>query len=408
MQGWSNDRLPGACRQRRLLTARLLACFARWGYSPVAPPALERYDDLARGLSEEDRRRCVRFVAPPDGRLLALRADVTPQIARMVAQQVGGALPDDGVVRVAYSAAVVRHPSGSADRPEVHQVGVELIGDGHAAADVEFVTLCHEALRAVGLSGHRIDLSHTGVASAMLDALGLPAALRTKVRTKLAHKDRDGLAALLHGRADAAVVASLCDRFGPPAVLDGARQALAAAATAVDRLATIATELHDSSDVSLTVDLGEVRGDDYYTGLRMRAWAPGVSRPIVAGGRYDGLLQHYGVAMPAVGFAIDVDALEAALAHADGGAKSEGGEACLVGVIVGNDGDGDRRRAAQVAAHVRQTGRSAWTQVVADDTRAQALATVAGADSLTVIEGANQRHYTRNAGQWQQSDEEKK
>lgn len=382
---WS-DRLPGACHRRRGLTARLLSCFSRWGYAPVSPPALERYDLLTRGLSEEDRRRCVRFVAPPDGRLLALRADVTPQIARMLAQRVGGSLPADAVVRVSYAADVVRHPAGPADRAEVHQVGVELVGDDHAAADVELVLLASEALRAVGLPIHRVDLAHTAIATTILDELGLSESLRAEVRKKLAHKDRDGLLELPLPAEGAARVASLCDRFGSPTVLDGAAQDLPAAASAVERLSAIAKAVAERADVSLTVDLGEVRGDDYYTGLRLRVWAPGVSRPLVRGGRYDALLERYGVSMPATGFAIDLDVLEAALDHANGdAAQDESASACLVAVLDGTGLDARRVQAATMAATLRQAGQSAWVQPAADLARAQELATQAGADELAVL-----------------------
>ena len=382
---WS-DLLPGACLRRRGLTARLLSRLSSWGYAPVSPPALERYDLLARGLSEEDRRRCVRFVAPPDGRLLALRADVTPQLARMLAQRVGGSLPEDAVFRVSYAADVVRHPAGPADRAEVQQVGVELVGDDHAAADAELVLLASEALHAVGLPAHRVDLAHTGVATSMLDELGLSDALRAEVRKKLAHKDRDGLLDLPVPGDGAARVASLCDRFGPPTVLDGAAGELPAAAPAIERLSAIASAVAERADLSLTVDLGEVRGDDYYTGLRLRVWAPGVSRPVVRGGRYDGLLQRYGVSLPATGFAIDLDALEAALDHAGGGVVADTEPAaCLVAVLDGGRLDARRAEAAKVAAGLRAQGQTAWVQPVASLARAQELATQAGADTLTVL-----------------------
>ena len=402
MQAPSTDELgeplPGACRRRRGLTAQLLACFDQWGYSPVAPPALEPFEMLARGLSEDDRRRCVRFVAPPEGRLLALRADVTPQLARMIAQRVGGTLPRDGVTRVSYAADVVSHPSGPTERAEVHQVGLELVGDGHVAADIELVMLCDEALRHVGLHDHRVDLAHTGVASAVLDALGVDDAERAAVRTMLGHKDRDGLSARLGQGAAAERVASLCDMFGPPSIIGSAAAALPEAAEALGRLEAVTAA---APNVPLTVDLGEVRGDDYYSGLRLRAWAPGVSRPVIRGGRYDNLLSQYGVSMPAVGFAIDIEALEGALLHAglEAGPKAVVRQR-MVAVLPSPDEDKTRGRAAAVAAQARAQGMVAWVQPAPDQHRAIELAVRAGADSIALVDGGAQRVLTRQSAQW--------
>lgn len=409
MEPPQSDRLPGACRWRRALTTQLLACFDRWGYAPVAPPALERYELLARGLSEEDRRACVRFVAPPDGRLLALRADVTPQIARMLAQGLGGSLPTDAVVRVAYAAEVVRQPAGPADRAQIHQVGVELVGDAHAQADAEMVRLCHEALSGVGLTGYRVDLSHPGIATAMLDALALPGSLRAEVRTKIAHKDRHGLLALLASRpepsaANVDAVASLCDRFGSPSLLSGAAASLPAAAVPLARLAAIVAAVTTSCDAPISVDLGEVRGDSYYTGLRLRVWAPGVSRPIVRGGRYDDLLGRYGASTPAIGLAIDLDALAQALEYGRGAPRSsERGPLRLVAVLPGEDTDdvdARRQRASEAASAARIRGDTAWVQPVLDAARATALADLDGAEFITLVGKTVDRAIFKQDGRW--------
>src|SRR5688500_14005779 len=125
----ARDLLPPACRRRRAVTTALLSTFEAWGYEPVATPAIEYYEVLARGLSEADRRGCVRFIAAGSGELVTLRADVTPQIARMLAQRFGGELAADVTHRFGYAADVLRQPQSSHDRSEVHQVGVELVGD---------------------------------------------------------------------------------------------------------------------------------------------------------------------------------------------------------------------------------------------------------------------------------------
>src|SRR5690606_12078441 len=113
------------------------------------------------------------FIEPRSGEVVALRSDLTPQIARMVAQRLGGELTVDTVHRFAYAADVVRQPAGEREQTEHHQAGVELIGDAAPAADAELLALCHEALIATGLQGFRIDLAHARVADRLVDQLGL-------------------------------------------------------------------------------------------------------------------------------------------------------------------------------------------------------------------------------------------
>lgn len=364
--------------------------FEAWGFAAVAPPALERYAVLTRGLSDEDRRRCVRFVAPPDGELVALRADVTPQIARIVAQRRGGSLPDDVPLRLAYAADVVRHPTAAGEPAEVHQVGVELVGDAHPSADAELVALLGAALADLGLASWTIDLSHRGVVDALLDASNLGDAGRTGARDLLARKDRDGLADFLRGHGvDAtlvAVLAGLCDRYGGPDALAAAREALAgtAAAGATERLAEIVAQVpahvgEGQPPPPITVDLGEARGFDYYSGLRLRAWAPGAGVPVARGGRYDDLVGRYGRPCPATGFAIDLDALEAAMA----GVAPDAAAPAHVVAVAADAPSSARTRAAELAAAARRADTAAFVVPGVDQARARTLAADAGADRLT-------------------------
>jgi len=254
------DLLPPAAARRRVLVDTLLGTFATWGYRQVVTPTVERYEVLAAGLSEADRARVVRFVSGPGAAVVALRSDVTPQIARMVAHHRGTTWPADAVLRLSYTADVVRQPADARDAAEQHQVGVEFVGDASPAADAELVALAHAALGRVGLTGFRFDLSHGGIAHGALDALALEPADRSRVEALLARKDRDGLQSLLVGlgvaSGTATTVAALCDAYGRPDVL--ARVSEIPGAKGLNTLRAIAEHLAavhpDAADV-LDVDL---------------------------------------------------------------------------------------------------------------------------------------------------------
>lgn len=406
----ARDLLPAACRRRRALTATLMATFEAWGYEPVATPAIEHYEVLARGLSEADRRGCVRFIAAGSGELVTLRADVTPQIARMIAQRFGGELPTDVTHRFCYAAEVLRQPTTAREHTELHQVGVELVGDDDAAADAELVALADASLRATGLLAFRLDLAHTRVVRSLLGALELPPGAAEQAQALLARKDRDGLAHLLasHERPPTLVraAAALCDLFGDPAsVLRRADEALHGAGVepALAQLRAVIEHLRGmDGDVlaRVTLDLGEARGFDYYSGIRVRGWAAGAAGPLVRGGRYDGLLRRYGVPRPATGFAIDLDALEAALGAAGcDAARAEPAAAHLVALAPGL-GAAARARAHALAAAARVQGRRAWVQHAVAPARARALADEAGADHLTYLDERGAATWARGPRGW--------
>lgn len=384
--------MPPATRRRERLVRALLDEIESWGYGRVQTPLVEPYDMIARGLSEADRAQCVRFIEAGSGTLVALRADVTPQIARLVVDAVADELADGIAHRYCYAADVVRQPAVHGEPTEQHQVGVELLGDAGAWADAELIALCDAALRRVGLATFSIDVAHAQLARAVIDGVGLTPAAAAELHGRLARKDRGGVEHVLSSAgvaiARAAAIASLCDRLGPPAVLATARAELGALlpVAIVDELARVldAVLAHDAELASrLTVDLGETRGYDYYSGVRIRVWAPGVARPIVRGGRYDEMLGRYGAPAPATGFAIDLDALELALDPAPDAANDRSAHV----VAIPSDASAEvHRRAAAVARHARARGERAWIQRAADPTTAERRAKAAGATQFTWID----------------------
>lgn len=386
------DLLPPAAARRRALVDALLDTFATWGYRQVVTPTVERYEVLAAGLSEADRAHVVRFVSGPASQVVALRSDVTPQIARMVARHRGTTWPADAVLRLSYTADVVRQPSDARQSAEQHQVGVEFVGDAGPDADAELVALAHAALHRVGLTGFRFDLSHGGIAHGTLDALGVSASTRAAAESLLARKDRGGLEALLVADGvdaeTSARVGALCDAYGRPERLNTAgvgevaQRGVATLRAIAEHLAAVHP---DAADV-LDVDYGEVRGFDYYTGARLRVWAPGVAAPVLRGGRYDDLVGRFGAPTPATGFALDLDALEQALAGR--GPVAGGRSGRLVALHPGCPASA-RLEASRRAAAARGAGEPAWVQQGLSLEQAQAVAADAGAGALTYLQPAD-------------------
>ena len=421
----ARDLLPATAKRRRAVTDSLLAGFERWGYREVTPPLIEYFEVLGRGLGNDERERCVRFIEAGTGELVALRSDVTPQIARMVAQRVGGSVePGDGL-RLSYAATLVRLPSGRHDRAELHQVGVEYVGDASPHADAELIGLADQALSQLGSTAHRFDLSHTALVRQAIAALEVEGRVERALRNALARKDTSGIATILRNAGLAAEIVAafvaLARLQGPPSLLAHAHARLAplGVAAELDHLAAVVAAVereHPEAFARLILDLGESRGFDYYTGLRVRVWAPGSSGPIVRGGRYDDLLGRYGAELPATGLAFDLDALEDALAHAGGevpGAELGAARLIATGPSGGppRDGAGQGARADLRAAAVAETraardaGLRAWIDEDIDLTTAQRLAERRGADRLTWFEIADDgvvgQRWRRAAEVWQ-------
>jgi ATP phosphoribosyltransferase regulatory subunit len=399
----ARDLLPSEARRRRALTSSLLESFERWGYREVVPPLLEYDEVLGRGLSADERSRCVRFIEAGTGQLVALRSDVTPQIARMVAQRVGGSVMPDDAMRLCYAATLVRLPSGRHDRAELHQVGIEYLGDAEPTADAELIGLADSALVGLGLREHRFDLSHTGIVRDALAQLfagrSVASTIEHELLDHLARKDRDGLARLLDRLgiepATARAFTSLADLHGPPQLLEDAARIVEqlGAGAALERLTEVVAAVereYPDTHARLLVDLGEVRGFGYYTGVRLRVWAPGVGAPVIRGGRYDDLVGRYGAGLPATGLAIDLDVLDQALGASQTFIGVEPTPACMVATCARPSGRelvaALRAVAVGEAGAARARGLRAWIERELDLEHAQRLAERRGVEQLTWID----------------------
>lgn len=325
------DLLPPEAALRRAISRAFLERAELFGYEPVIPPAFEYAQTIERGLGTLDPREIVRFVEPETGEVVALRPDVTPQIARLVSTRFEGKPPP---YRLAYDASVLRRRSGARARThrQISQLGVELVGVQALDGDLELLALAATSLASMGLPSFTIDLGHADLARSLLAGLDpsraevLGDALAKKDRRELARASadleparREALVALptLHG--DPSILDAL-----PAAVREGPQApAIAELRRLVSELAALLREEGIERVARITIDLAEVRGLAYYTGPFYQLFAEGPGVAIGAGGRYDQLLARFAPSgspasdLPASGLALDVDALLWALRVAD-------------------------------------------------------------------------------------------
>lgn len=306
----SQDLLADDVRRRRRVQHAWFSLAEARGYSEVIPPTFEYEEVFTRGAGPELASRLIRFV-DRDGRLVALRADFTSSVARMVATKlVRAALP----LRLSYAGKVYRQEAEGAGRSrELFQLGAELVGDGSPEADVEVLRLAMDTLRALGIGEFQLNLGDTRFVRPLL--AGLEEASAEAVRDAIDLRDRAALAVLACAPgvdcATAAALAALPELIGRADVLHRARACAAGgeAAAGVERLFAIDALLTPAERAHVVYDLGEIRGLDYYTGMQFEVFVAGAGRAVGYGGRYDDLLRLYGADRAAVGFALETDAL---------------------------------------------------------------------------------------------------
>lgn len=306
------DMLPPRASHRRALGRAVLNAFSRYGYELIALPAFEREEVIARGLSASATRDLVRLLDPDSGEVMVLRPDMTPQIARVISTRYRA---PDGPVRLSYEGSVVRRPKGRARRHrQIAQAGIECVGWPSTEADIEVISAVHQALCDAGVKGFRIELSHARIAHAALEKV--PDALRDEVAEAMAVRDARGWQRALASAPDVARTFDALDKLaGGVETLAHARKALVSSheARALDELSAVIDGLAALGIGDVLVDLGELRGLGYYTGVQFLVLCEGVGEPLAAGGRYDELLGRYGAPRAATGCAIDLEALEEAL-----------------------------------------------------------------------------------------------
>jgi ATP phosphoribosyltransferase regulatory subunit len=356
------DLLPEEAGVRRALARRVLERFALHGYALVTPPVFEFAEVLERGLGTLDSANVLRFVEPESGEVAALRPDMTPQVARIIATRLRDRPPP---FRLGYEGTVLRRRRGRArTQRQIPQAGVELAGVAGPEGDLELIELAVDAIRATGLQQFTLDIGDAGIVRALLEDLSPER--RALLSEAISRKDDAEIAQVCEaeGAAQADVLRALpWLHGGRDALLEGvARLAKTPAAAAAARLRTLfeAAESRGFRE-HLTADLGEVRGLAYYTGTVFHAYAAGTGDAIVSGGRYDELLGRFGWDLPAAGFALDLDRVgEALLAARIVADRPE--RAVVVGLA--DDARIAELRADGVAAvaHADRAGALAWAR----------------------------------------------
>jgi len=298
-----SDVLPQEARRIEHMRRALLDLFSRWGYELVIPPLVEYVDALNAGVGADLDLRTFKLIDQLSGRMMGVRADPTPQVARIDAH----ILNRSGVVRLCYATSVLHarplHPLATR---EPFQVGAELYGHAGLAADVEVLRLAALALETIAVVPARFDLGHTAVLRALLVGDELAQRRIDEIVAALNSKDSAALNGALDGLSAEAQqgLRALLRLHGNGDVLAAARQALPGTApitAALDELEGLIRHagLHDAR-----IDLADLHGYRYHTGVTFAAYAPGMSGAIVRGGRYDDIGRSFGRARPATGFSI--------------------------------------------------------------------------------------------------------
>lgn len=296
--------------------------FSRWSYSEIIPPTFEYYEPLAQQASANVREEVYRFF-DRDGRMLALRADPTLPIARIAATKLAAhRLP----LRLSYISNVFRYEEPKAAlRREFTQAGVELVGVRSPAADAEAIALAISALREVGLEEFRVRVGAMDFVGALLGELDLGQAREASVKSALERKSEHALLEALNGSAlpdeSRRTLARLPQLAGRVKILNTALAECALNEAAREALLHLrrVSEYLDAQGLleGITFDLAMVRGMEYYTGVVFEIFAPGIGFALGSGGRYDKLLAQFGRDLPAIGFAIGIERVLAALAPRD-------------------------------------------------------------------------------------------
>jgi ATP phosphoribosyltransferase regulatory subunit len=305
--------LPAQAEAVEHLRRTLLDLYRSWGYRLVIPPLVEFTESLLVGLGEDLDLLTFKLTDQVSGRALGVRADITPQVARIDAHS----LAETGVTRLCYAGSTLhtRPKSLMASRSPI-QLGAELYGDDSLGADVEIVRLMLATLETAGLVGVTLDLGHVGIYEAVLAEAALSREQERTVFEALQRKSAPDLRlALVNVEPKmAALIVDLVDLHGDETVLDTARALFAEtvpdALAAIDALQEVACDIRrQSPGLDIYFDLSELRGLHYHTGLVFAAYVPGFGRALANGGRYNDVGAVFGRARPATGFATDLKAL---------------------------------------------------------------------------------------------------
>ncbi len=308
--------LPHEAQRLEVLRRELLDLFASWGYELVIPPFIEFLESLLTGTGHDLDLQTFKLTDHISGRLLGVRADMTPQVARIDAHN----LQRDVPTRLCYMGTVLHARGDGLEKSRSPlQVGAELFGHAGIESDFEIVRLLLEMLAVAGIQDVHIDLGHVGIFRGLANHAKLTSVQESKIFDVMQRKASEELEALVRSYSVPEEIASMLLALpqlnGGDSVIDRARKELKFAhktvAAALDYLSDLAARLKRLfPSLPLNFDLAELRGYHYQTGVVFAAFVPGYGREIARGGRYDDIGKIFGRARPATGFSADLKVLE--------------------------------------------------------------------------------------------------
>jgi len=314
----AKDFLPLEAALKREFENQTVETFTRWGYQEVITPTFEYLEVIESGAGQGIREELF-LLQDRDGRLLALRPEMTIPIARIVSTKFRDF---EGILRLFYNANIFRHALPQMGRyQEFYQLGVELIGASGAMADAEVIALAAEILKQQELE-FKISLNHIGIFNNLLQQSGLTESARDGIKQLILKKDLVGLNKMLSGLP---LAPELREVMLEMPLLHGGLQVLNRL-EAVRGIPGVEDAINELSDVynllaayeiqdDVVIDLGILRGFDYYTGIIFEGYSPQLGYPLLGGGRYDKLLDKFGCPRVATGFAVGIERVLLALAQ---------------------------------------------------------------------------------------------
>lgn len=307
------DLLPEEALRKRTLENSFEKMFRVWGYREVVTPTFEYYNALSVGRGAEEDAQLYKFI-DRQGHILALRPDVTTPIARLVSSKMGDTqLP----LRLFYMANVFSYEDPQAGRQrEFYQTGIELLGDDSPFADAEAVSIAVEILKASGLRNFKVSIGHVDILYGMMEELGLPEDQTGRIKAAVSNRNYVGLQELFD---EFNIYSADKERFMQVITTHGGKDVIAEVGNLVRNGKTLNAlkvlgSLYDALEAYevtpyVEIDLGILRGLDYYTGVVFEGFSAYLGFPILGGGRYDNLLGQFGPECPATGFALGMERL---------------------------------------------------------------------------------------------------
>ncbi|MEX0739465.1 MAG: ATP phosphoribosyltransferase regulatory subunit [Pseudohongiella sp.] len=307
--------LPPQAHRLETLRREILDLYRGWGYQLVITPMIEYIDSLLVGSSHDLDLQTFKITDQLSGRMMGVRADITPQVARIDARN----LHREGPARLCYADSVLHtRPQGLLNSRVPIKIGAELFGHAGVACDIELILLMADTLRLAGIRPVHLVLGHVGIFRELVAAAGLNTDAETELfdlMQRKAHAETDAwLDINVQDPSICQMLRGLSQLSGGADVMDAAEKLLLQAPdsvrNALDELRQISAAVcQRSSDISLGFDLSELRGYQYHTGTVFAAYTPTHGRAVAKGGRYDEIGKVFGRARPASGFDADLKIL---------------------------------------------------------------------------------------------------